>query len=50
MDKVRTYFKLWCGHIQMRRVEGVKYGETQTYCTRCEAIRTVVRMSSSRFD
>jgi hypothetical protein len=50
MDKISTYFKLWCGHIQMRRVEGVKYGETRVYCRQCEDLRTVLKMSRSRFD
>ena len=50
MTKVKTYFKMWCGHIQMHSIAGIKNGETRIYCTQCKDLRTVLKMSRSRFD
>ena len=48
--KLVAYYKLWCGHIQLSKVEGKKFGETRIYCRICKDHSTVVGMSPSRWD
>jgi hypothetical protein len=48
--KITVYFKLWCGHIQLHKMEGVTPGQTRIYCRQCSDLITVVKKSPSRWD
>ena len=47
---LKTYYKLWCGHIQLTKVEGTVAGQSRIYCRQCKDHSTIVKKSPSRWE